>query len=406
MTKIKNHIKEHDQKLVKIVKDFSMLGTLSWQKSIMKNFLNDANKGKLKLPKVEYENKDYTSKIQEIENYLIALGEDEHPAINFLRDTANSYKDGYRIINGAGTQDVTEFSKKLYGSPKDIVDGYKWSSLKMAHKFLKIIDEYKYTIKEEARIYTASEFRVKLKKIINESIDPILDPVDVKIDSKISAKAASTSEGIKVRIGARFSKNDLHQLFHHEVMIHALTRINGKKQPVLSILEFSSPRTTATQEGLATFAEYINMSMELTRLKRIVLRIVAIDMAENGADFIEIFKFFCTHGQTHEESYFSAMRIFRGGFAEGGIVFYKDVVYLKGLIEINSFLKTAVHKGIIHDISLLFCGKLTTNDVLIFKSILEEGLISEPAYMPEWAKDASILASHLAINDLTGKFSD
>jgi len=129
-------------------------------------------------------------------------------------------------------------------------------------------------------------------------------------------------------------------------------------------------------------------------------------MAENGADFIEIFKFFCTHGQTHEESYFSAMRIFRGGFAEGGIVFYKDVVYLKGLIEINSFLKTAVHKGIIHDISLLFCGKLTTNDVLIFKSILEEGLISEPAYMPEWAKDASILASHLAINDLTGKFSD
>ena len=406
MTKIKCYIKEYDQKLVKIVKDFSMLGIISWQKSAMKHFLSDANKGKLRLPKVVYDNKDYSDKIQELEKYLISLGEDEHPAICFLRDTANSYKDGYRIINGVGTQDVTEFSKKLYGCPKDIVEGYKWNSLKMAHKFLKIIDEYKYSIKEEARIYTASEFRVRLKRIINENIDPIIDPIDVKIDSKISAKAASTSEGIKIRLGARFSKNDLHQLFHHEVMIHALTKINGRKQSVLKILEFNAPRTTATQEGLATFAEYINMSMELTRLKRIVLRIVAIDMAENGADFIEIFRFFCIHGQTHEESYFSAMRIFRGGYAKGGIVFYKDVVYLKGLIEVTSFLKSAVHKGIIHDISLLFCGKLTTNDVLKFKYFLEDNLISEPAYMPDWANDASILASHLAINDLTGKFSD
>ena len=405
MSKLLCHVKDMDAKLVNIIKDFSLLGVLSWPKEIMHKFLKNANKGNIKLPEVEYNKKNHDHKISEINQFLINLGNDNHPAISFLTKTAESYRDAYYMLNGVGTKDITEFSLKLYGSPKNIVTGYKHSSLKIAHQFLHIINEYKYTIPKEVNIFSAREFKQKIRPLINENIDQIVDPINIIIDKNISAKAAATSEGIKIRYGAKFSKNDIYQLFHHEVMIHALTKINGKKQPILKTLAYNSPRTTETQEGLATFSEYITMSMELMRLKRIVLRIIAISMAEDGADFFDLFKFFCEHGQDHEESYFSAMRIFRGGYPNGGIIFYKDSVYLQGLIKITAFLKSSVHKGLIPDIALLFCGKLNTDDISDFKVLLEEGYITEPVYIPDWLRHNNILVSHLAINDLLGKFN-
>lgn len=144
--------------------------------------------------------------------------------------------------------------------------------------------------------------------------------------------------------------------------------------------------------------------MDLVRLNRIALRIIAINMAEEGADFIDLFKFYRKHGQNDEESYHSAMRIFRGGVGEGGIVFYKDNVYLKGLIQVSSFLKKSMHAGKIHDIELLFCGKLTTTDIKRLEPLFEADHIVNPAYLPDWATQNSQLAAHLAFNDLTERF--
>ena len=228
--------------------------------------------------------------------------------------------------------------------------------------------------------------------------------IDVTIDEDITARATAGPNYVKIRRGARYNDNDLQQLFHHEVMIHSLTYLNGRRQPVLKTLGYNAPRTTATQEGLAVFAEYISSSIELARLKRVALRIIAIDLAEQGADLRDLYLFFQKHGQTEEESYYSAMRIFRGGAASGGIIFYKDNVYLRGFIEVGAFLKRTMHEGLIHDIALLFCGKLTTSDVVKLKQAAEDGLIIDPPFIPHWAKASSELAAHLAINDLTEKF--
>ena len=43
-------------------------------------------------------------------------------------------------------------------------------------------------------------------------------------------------------------------------------------------MSLGSPRTTKTQEGLATFAELITSSIDLARLRRIALRIPAVHM--------------------------------------------------------------------------------------------------------------------------------
>lgn len=397
-------IKHYDEELVHIIEDFLLLTPLSWPKETMEVFLKGLDKNNPRLPELTYQKVDYGEKIHRLTSYLTKLGKDDHPAIAFLRDTAESYLDAYRILQGIGTSDVTEFSRKLYGSPKDFLLGYKRRNVDIARYFLRVVENYHLNVVEEPLIYSASKFKRALEKRVVKSINQKQDPISILIDSKITARATAGSNYVKVRKGARFSKNDLDQLFHHEVMIHTLTYINGRKQPLLKSLGYNAPRTTATQEGLAVFAEYINMSIELVRLRRIALRIIAIDMAEKGADFMDLFRFYGKHGQDHEESYYSAMRIFRGGIAKGGIIFYKDNVYLRGLIEVSSFLKEAMHKGMIHDIALLFCGKLTTDDVMRLKPLSEAGHIIDPTYMPDWANHSGELAAHLAFNDLTERF--
>lgn len=397
-------IQKLDAELVEIIKDFLFLGEISWSKDVMQGFLKKAYTGNLTLPKVTYPKLDYGDKISALTVYLKKLGKGNDPAISFLRDTAESYLDAYRILQGVGTKDVTEFSRKLYGSPSDVLHGYKRRNVSIAKYFLRVVEDYKCNVSEEPLIYDASQFKKVLSKNVAASIDPKVDPIKITVDSKITARAAAGSNYVKVRRGAMFSKSDLDQLLNHEVMVHTLTYINGRKQPILKTLGYNAPRTTATQEGLAVFAEYITSSIDLVRLNRIALRIIAIDMADKGADFIDLFKFFRKHGQNDEESYYSAMRIFRGGTAKGGIVFFKDNVYLKGLIEVSAFLKEAMHQGKIHDISLLFCGKLTIDDISRLQPLSEQGHIIQPAYMPNWAKRSSELAAHLAFNDLTERF--
>ena len=74
-------------------------------------------------------------------------------------------------------------------------------------------------------------------------------------------------------------------------MTHSLTAINGASQLKLPLLSRGAPRTTKTQEGLATFSEIITGCMDIFRLKRLALRIVAIDKALSGANFYELFEF-------------------------------------------------------------------------------------------------------------------
>ena len=398
----RTHIAALDAELTEIVSEFLLLTPLSWPRKAMRQFLSAYEKDKLVMPQVEYSKADYAGQIRALKKFLAKLGVSDEPVLGFLRDTAESYLHAYYILQGVGSNAVTEYSELLYGSPGDELLGYGRSNVDVAEFFIRVVDDYELVLDEEPVCYSAAQFKRLLQRQIKQSLGAGL--IDVAVDEDISARATAGPNYVKVRKGARFSENDLEQLFHHEVMIHVLTYINGRAQPVLSTLGCNAPRTTATQEGLAVFAEYISSSLALERLKRIALRILAIDKAEQGADFIELFSFFKDQGQSAEESYYSAMRIFRGGDPRGGIIFYKDNVYLRGLLEVSAFLKRAMHEGFIHDIALLFCGKLTTGDVVKLKDAAEQGIIVDPIHIPRWAKASSELAAHLAINDLAEQF--
>jgi len=121
-----------------------------------------------------------------------------------------------------------------------------------------------------------------------------------------------------------------------------------------------------------------------------------VKQALDGADFIEVFKFFLESGQPEEESVRSAQRIFRGGDVRGRIVFTKDAVYLQGLAEVHTFLRVAIRDNRPDLVRNLFAGRLTMADALRLSPLFETGWISPPAYLPVWASDLRRLAAMMA----------
>ena len=180
--------------------------------------------------------------------------------------------------------------------------------------------------------------------------------------------------------------------------MHSLSALNGREQPHFKSLARTSPRVTATQEGLATFAELITGAIDIERMKRISLRIVAIDMAMRGADFVEVFRFFLDAGQTEPDSFASAQRVFRGAPVTGGAAFTKDTVYLHGLLGVHTFFRWCLRHQRLRLTRMLFAGKLTLQDVIALEPMFDAGVIAPPLYVPPWIQRANGLAGMLAFS--------
>jgi len=208
---------------------------------------------------------------------------------------------------------------------------------------------------------------------------------------------------VRIRGYTSFSPAEIEQLLEHELYVHSATMLNGRAQPHLKSLGLGAPRTTCTQEGLATFAEMITATMDLSRLRRIALRIKGIHLALEGGDFIEVFRFFLDAGQSPKESFQSAARIFRGGDVRGRHVFTKDIVYLKGLCAVHTFLRKAAALRKIDYPQYLFAGRLTLGDVMTLEPYIESGFIARPLYQPRWVANRDGLAAYLSYAAFTNK---
>lgn len=127
-------------------------------------------------------------------------------------------------------------------------------------------------------------------------------------------------------------------------------------------------------------------------------------MAEEGADFIDVFDFFREQGQTETDSYSSARRVFRGSTPTDG-PFTKDLSYSKGFILIYNYIRIAIQKGLQEYIPLLFLGKTTLEDLRVFADLLEGGVIIPPIYLPPQFKDLSALCAWMSYSIFLNKLS-
>ena len=124
-------------------------------------------------------------------------------------------------------------------------------------------------------------------------------------------------------------------------------------------------------------------------------RIRAIHLAEQGATFVDVFERLRGDGRGPEEAYATCVRVFRGSTPEGG-PFTKDLAYSKGFVMVYNFIRLAVRRGRLERIPLLFCGKLTLEDLGSIADLAEQGLVERPRYLPPPFRDLSGLAAWMA----------
>jgi uncharacterized protein (TIGR02421 family) len=384
-----------DNQLCKASKKIKVLNALAWPTESEAIFLESWKRGKPELPEINLEKPDVTESVAALEN-IVAQCDHQHPVEKFLAETAQSYVYAGKMLNAIGTQDFTKYSTRIYGRPDMVYKLQGLSAVDGANFFMKVTDDLLGNLSLQPTPFdiSAQEFAGWLKTEVEEFFDQ--DTVEVVVDQSMSSKALAGATRIRIRGNALFSALDKDQLLYHEAFVHTATQLNGRKQENLKSLGLGAPRTTRTQEGLAVIAELLTNAMDISRLRRIALRVIAVQMALDGADFIDLFKYFLDAGQSEIESCRSTQRIFRGGAVKDKVVFTKDAIYLQGLLEIHTFFRIAIRDNKPNLIRNLFAGRLTMADAVRLEPYFSSGWLNGPVYVPLWASDLRRLAATMA----------
>jgi uncharacterized protein (TIGR02421 family) len=390
-----------DARMVKAARGIKLLSLVSWPMEVQQAFLAQRAAGNTVLPRFDYPKHDFSEARRELDA-VIAAADPQHPLGRYLVESARAWSIAAELLESLGTAAVCTHSQRLFGRPDEALPGNGPSTREAARHFIAIAGELDRELlaPEEQVAISATALQLQLQSDLDDFFNHRV--IEVVLDPTLIAKAAAGATRIRLRAGAAFSDYDRHQLLQHEAFVHSLTALNGREQPLLPSLALSSPRTTATQEGLATFAEQITGSIDIERMKRVSLRIEAVAMALDGADFVQVFDYFLDAGQDEIESFSSAQRVFRGVPLTGGAAFTKDTVYLRGLIGVHTFFRWALKQRKLRLCRQLFAGKMTLADVVAFEPLFAAGagtpVLLPPRWLPQWVSRANGLAGMLAFS--------
>ncbi len=297
------------------------------------------------------------------------------------------------MLVARGTPRFTEISQELYGSSEDAfhvgAPTLKDLALLVTETLAKMNDKVKTADDEE--IYTSDDaVAILSERLASYFADK--EHVRVELSDGIIADAAAGADRIKIHGGLKFSAREIRTFEIHEGWVHLGTTLNGMAQPICTFLSKGPPSSTVTQEGLAIITEIFTFSSYPGRVQRLTNRITAVNMAEEGANFFDVFQFYRNQGLSAEDSYQSSVRVFRGSTPDGG-PYTKDLSYSKGFILIYNFMRLAVQRGLVNHIPLLFVGKTTLEDLHVLSDLLNEGIIIPPKYIPPQFADLAALSA-------------
>lgn len=391
-----------DARLVAAVRPIRMLEAVSWPAQAQEAFLAAWRVGHIAMPRIEYPRFDLAEVRAELDAVHRAADPD-HPLGHYLQQTSESWRIATRLLDVLGSHRVTAYSSRLFGRPVELLPGNGPTNLDAARHFVDLANELDQELRsvEPGYVLPAEVVQQELQQAVDAFF--VGHPIRVELDPNLIAKAAASPTRIRLRTNTGFSEYDRNQLLMHEAFVHTLTGLNGREQPWLKSMARGAPRTTATQEGLATLSEMLSGAMDIERMKRISLRIVAIDRAIHGADFVEVFRFFIASGQSDVDSFTSAQRVFRGVPLSGGAAFTKDTVYLHGLLGVHTFFRWCLRHRKWAQARLLFAGKMALEDVFALESQFANGAIAAPGFLPPWMQRANGLAGLLAFSLFVNK---
>lgn len=374
-------------------KHVRVLRSVSWAPEISQEFFAGNCE---KLPRIEYPTFDGT-KTRESTASARALIAGDHPVFDWLRRIADTLERAALMLEHVGTPEFYTYSVQLYGTPQQTLLDKKTRVIDLARHMdaaLSGLDFDKLVLGGVDMRFGACEFGDRLSRKLDKHFDCTAPRIEIV--PNLSSKALAGAKRIRIDAAAQFSPLDVRQLLHHEALVHVGTALNGRAQNNFPILGAAHAGTTEIQEGLAVFAEIITGAMDPSRFRRLVDRVVAIDMSVKGADFIEVYRYFLEQNDNAHQAFEDTRRVFRGGVMKGGAPFTKDGVYLNGLLRVHNFMRTVIKLGRADLIRLLFVGKLDIEDVPALASLAASGYLTAPAILPPWAKDMRFLVSYLA----------
>ena len=388
-------IRELSDRLVKAQRSIRILDAVKWDDQIQRQFF--ATKCK-ELPKVDqayYANRDVGFNIDDKLSELLDIELDAkrglgefNPVGNIISRMALEYADAVRMIQARGTKDFSRWSRELYGSANDVF--YRGTptmaelSQLMVQNLETILDSNQ--LPRDEKIIEAGDAVEILQGRLNQSFPHPTHPVTVKLSDDLVSDAAAGFDYIKLKAGVKFSERDLRLLEAHEGWVHVGTTMNGLAQPYCTFLSKGPPSSTITQEGLAIFIENLSFRSHPNRVMRVSNRIRAVAMAEDGANFIDVYRSYLEQNNSEEEAYANTVRVFRGSVPEG-LPFTKDISYVKGFVLVYFYVQLAIKRGLLDRIPLLFCGKATLGDLKVISQLVEEGTVVAPAMLPPQIAD-------------------
>jgi uncharacterized protein (TIGR02421 family) len=390
-----------------------VLDAVKWDDSIREGFLKHKGKKPPGVDRAYYDSRplafDAAAKKLEFQNnerdVTRQLGQ-FNPVGQIMRRMCREYRMVIRMLEARGTEDFGLISQELYGAASDAFhagDPTLADLGLMFSDYLNNIDK-RGDLEDEPKDLTAKQAVDLLQRRLNKVFGEAEETIRVFESDGILADAAAGADYIKIRADAMFNQRDVKALEVHEGLVHVATTLNGLNQPVCTFLAKGPPSSTVTQEGLAILMEVIAFASYPTRLRKLTNRTRGIHMAEEGADFLQVFEFYREQGFSLEDGYSNASRVFRGS-TPTGLPFTKDLSYLKGFIMVYNYIQLAVRKGKLEQIPLLFCGKTTLEDMRTLRQLVDEGLVAPPKYLPEQFRDLNSLSAWMCFSNFLNHLS-
>lgn len=377
----------------------SLLDTIAWSRDVEAAFFAEGA-GRLPRPRYVVAKGALEAEIRRFEEARRAI-DGRGPVPLWLRALLRSMVDRNRLLLAVGTRAFGEVSVGIYGGARTPFYETGLTNLDLAGHLLARLAPHGWdeSFGTDDPTLDARGFAVYLE----ERIAKRRLPIRVALDDATTSKAIAGARRVRVRPDATFTSWEAEGLYRHEVETHAFSALNAARQPYPGLLKSGGPRTTAAQEGLAVFAELYHRTLAIPRLRRLALRVRIVAMAEDGASFLDVYRFLVKdEGLAPRSAYLDTARVFRGGPPEGGGPFTKDAVYVSGLLHVYAFLKAFVREGFRDETEMLASGRFALEDMPAILELRARGILERPRYRPRWMREWTTLLPYFAFTSFTG----
>jgi uncharacterized protein (TIGR02421 family) len=372
-------------RLINHLRCIRVLEAVRWRGEVERDFL--AHNGQL-LPRVGVDDyraveprinvPDRLADLRRLEQEIARRLGAGHPAARLLLRRCRSAQDALRLIAARGTTEFVWLSREIFGS--SLASRTTRDRLLRLIAFLEASPDTGFPSERWTAEAAAQELTRRLAAYFSGAA------IHVRTSEALSADAAAGPGYLKLRLDATFTNAEIDLLEAHEGWAHLGTMLSGQRQPIFSLLAKCAPCVTATQEGLAVLTELAAGVCHPLRRRRLAARLRAVMMAEDGADFLDVYRFFQEQLGHDRDAYRHACRVFRGSLPHGVGPFTKDLSYGLGLLELTAHLRTlGDDEG--RAIPLIFSGKTCLDDLPDLTALQAEGLLIAGEFIPPPFRD-------------------